>query len=576
VEKRAVITIVVCTVLFFVWVEVVSPLIWPKKPPEIPQEAPPVQPEAPPKETPPVIVEQPKPTGYSGKERTMIYGPFVAKFTSKGAGLESLQVRTNGDKLVALLGIVEPDRSNFAVRIPESGVDLAQIDWDLKDPTAPNRVTFEYVVPGQWKVTKEFALEEARHALGFSLQFQSLDGQSREVRPELLPFNGILHDSDYRYEEFCQGIAGIESSGSWSIETVNTKDVIKEPKLFDDPRRDWIGLKNRYFAAVFLPKEDRDRRATEGFRFHTLDFRTYHELQGDRRNITTSVPCRVTIPKQGNEAIYFQAYLGPIRSEDLEKMGRGLGGLFNPSGFDFVAGGILWILNLGNTLFHNYGIAILFTTLVIRILLFPLSKKSQVSMYRIQQLGPKLQILRDRYKEDREKFGQEQMKLFRENKINPMSGCLPLLLQLPIFIGMYGVLDAAFDLRQSPFAWWIRDLSMPDHLLGPWKPVEFLFVTVDALNLLPIVMTITWFLQSYFAPRSADPQMAMQQKMMMIMPVVFGVMCYNLASGLSFYFFVNSLLSMAETKLIKKFFLPREGSEKASAERSKVKGVVSK
>ena len=117
---------------------------------------------------------------------------------------------------------------------------------------------------------------------------------------------------------------------------------------------------------------------------------------------------------------------------------------------------------------------------------------------------------------------------------------------------------------------------MPDHLLGPWKPVEFLFVTIDALNLLPIVMTITWFLQSYFAPRSADPQMAMQQKMMMIMPVVFGVMCYNLASGLSFYFFVNSLLSMAETKLIKKFFLPREGSEKASAERSKVKGVVSK
>jgi membrane protein insertase Oxa1/YidC/SpoIIIJ len=106
----------------------------------------------------------------------------------------------------------------------------------------------------------------------------------------------------------------------------------------------------------------------------------------------------------------------------------------------------------------------------------------------------------------------------------------------------------------------MKDMSQPDHLIGPWTPFEIpLLITtlsIDALNLLPIVMTFTWFLQAYLTPRSPDPQMASQQKMMMAMPVVFGLMCYGLASGLSLYFLVNSLLGMAELKLIKKVFLP--------------------
>jgi YidC/Oxa1 family membrane protein insertase len=235
--------------------------------------------------------------------------------------------------------------------------------------------------------------------------------------------------------------------------------------------------------------------------------------------------------------------------------------LFRPMAeiVNLVAPLILGVLGFLAGVFGNHGVAIMATTLCIRLCLFPLSRKSQVSMYKMQQLGPKIQTLRDRYKDDQQKFGMEQMKLFREHKINPLSGCLPMVLQMPIFIAMYSVFEMSVELRGAHFLW--MDLSQPDHLVGPWPPIHIPLVglTLDAFNLLPIIMTITWFLQSWFAPRSPDPQMAAQQKMMLAMPVVFGLMCYNLASGLSLYFFVNSLLSMTEQKLIKKFFLKPPG-----------------
>jgi YidC/Oxa1 family membrane protein insertase len=177
----------------------------------------------------------------------------------------------------------------------------------------------------------------------------------------------------------------------------------------------------------------------------------------------------------------------------------------------------------------------------------------------MQALSPKIQALKERYKDDQQKYGVEQMRLFKENKVNPVAGCLPVFIQMPIFIGMYSVFEMSIDLRHAPFIAWMTDLSQPDRLLGPWKPFEIpLLITtlsIEAFNVLPILMTITWFLQAYFTPRSPDPQMAQQQKMMMWMPIIFGLTCYGLASGLSLYFLTNSLLSMGEQKIIKKYIL---------------------
>jgi YidC/Oxa1 family membrane protein insertase len=144
---------------------------------------------------------------------------------------------------------------------------------------------------------------------------------------------------------------------------------------------------------------------------------------------------------------------------------------------------------------------------------------------------------------------------------------------MPIFIGMYSVFEMSIDLRQAPFLAWIDDLSQPDRLLGPMSkpfviPLLITDLTIEALNVLPILMTITWFLQAYFTPRSPDPQMAQQQKMMMWMPIIFGLTCYGLASGLSLYFLANSLLSMGEQKIIKKYILKIDKDGKPLAQGS--------
>ncbi|MBI2900726.1 MAG: YidC/Oxa1 family insertase periplasmic-domain containing protein [Planctomycetes bacterium] len=574
-EKRGLITIVVCTLLFFLWIGVISPWIWPPEKPAspTPQTKPAPQP-APEKPAllagrvqggkPTITPEVSKPRELDAVSGMVTLGRYEVAYTSKGGGLDRVLFRTDRGTVPILVPIM-PDRPHFAVRVPQAGVPLEQVHWRVSVDREKLQIRFEYAVQDRWLFSKVFTFDEKRCAFRLLIEFRNLHPESLplELKPEILPFGGIAHDSDYRYEEYCQALVGLRKSDSWSLETISTKDVgydPAKPKVVQEGRNDWMGLKNRYFAAVFVPAGDRDVKAVEDFRFACLPWNVWKQT-GEKRNITTSVPLKPFILGKQAEAFEFTVYLGPIRSQELSEVPRGLSEIYDPSGFNFIAVGILFVLNVGFSLFKNYGIAILFTTIVIRLLLFPLSKKSQVSMYRIQQLGPKLAILRERYKDDRERFGQEQMKLFREQKINPMSGCFPMLLQLPIFIGMYGVLDSAYDLRQTPFYLWIHDLSMPDRLVSFQAGMDLLFFTVDALNLLPIIMTVTWFLQSYFAPRSDDPQMAAQQKMMMFMPVVFGVMCYSLASGLSFYFFVNSLLSMGETKLIKKFFLPKEGSK---------------
>lgn len=573
-EKRSVSAIVVCTVIFLVWVYGIHPLIWPpvqveprleKEPPKKEKRVDPdpgVDPEVRPGKEDPDKASLPeeKPAAlYPSRTQTIDFGKYVTEFTSRGGGIHRLTLKME-DGEVPILVPLELDRPHFGLAAKDVGVDLLSVDWDmLYDLAKPHTITFKYRVKNEWEVIKIFTFDEKKHIVNFLLEFQSVDGSEHEVDLQFFPFNGIHHDSEYRNAEFCQGLVGIDKGG-WSVDTYTSSQVIlenHEPTVVDNGDRRWIGVKNRYFTAVLIPEGTQELSLIRSFNFNCLTTDAF--LREDRRvNVVTSLPFVPMNVKKNPRTLQFTAYLGPVKEQFLgEVKNRGLEEIYDPSGFNAIAVIILWILAFWHSVVGNYGVAILLTTIVIRICIFPLTRKSQISMHKIQKLQPKIKVLRDRYADDKQKLGVEQMKLFRENKVNPMSGCLPILLQFPIFIGMYGVLDSAFDLRHQPFFWWIQDLSIPDRLVSFGSPFSLLFFEVDALNLLPIVMTITWFLQSYFTPKPEDPQMQMQAKMMMYMPVFFGVLCYNLASGLSFYFFVNSLLSMGEMRLIKKVLIPR-------------------
>jgi len=181
-------------------------------------------------------------------------------------------------------------------------------------------------------------------------------------------------------------------------------------------------------------------------------------------------------------------------------------------------------------------------TVIVRIPFIPLVNKGQKSMRKLQELQPKLTEVREKYKKDPQRMQKETMEIYKKYKVNPMGGCLPMLLQIPVFFALYKVLMVAIELRDAPFILWIRDLSAPDTLFGHF-PSSFPLVGGFALGPLPIAMGITMVIQQKMTPSSLDPA---QNKMMMLMPVVFTFLFLNFASGLVLYWLVNNIFSIAQ------------------------------
>ncbi|HEX5958862.1 MAG TPA: membrane protein insertase YidC, partial [Hyphomicrobiaceae bacterium] len=230
--------------------------------------------------------------------------------------------------------------------------------------------------------------------------------------------------------------------------------------------------------------------------------------------------------------------------------------LFDWGYFWFLTKPLFTLLHWLGQLLGNYGLAILATTVVVKLLFFPLANKSYESMAKMKLLQPEMEKLRARYPDDRAKQQQEMMVLYREKKINPMAGCLPIVLQIPVFFALYKVLYLNIDMRQAPFFGWIKDLSAPDptsifNLFGllPFTPPEFLHV-----GIWPIIMGITMWVQMQLNPQQADP---MQQRIFNWMPVMFTFLLANFASGLVIYWAWNNLLSLTQQYIIMK----RNGAE---------------
>ncbi len=260
----------------------------------------------------------------------------------------------------------------------------------------------------------------------------------------------------------------------------------------------------------------------------------------------------VELKPQTSAALEFTYYLGT--KDQLSNLDKTYHVVDDYGFFGFISRLLLWIMGFFYNIFHNYGIAIICLTLVVKACLFPLTKKQQVSMAKYQKqmkvFQPQLRKLQEKYKDDKQKMNQEVMKLYKEHGINPLplGGCLPIFLQLPIFIGLYQALYYSIDLRQASFLW-ITDLSQPDHLINFGTYVMWLG---DYLNILPIIMTVVWMIQQKMTPKPEDPQMQQQQKVFMYMTVFFGFMFYHIAAGLVLYWMVMNLFGIVEQMIIKK------------------------
>ncbi len=298
----------------------------------------------------------------------------------------------------------------------------------------------------------------------------------------------------------------------------------------------WAGTTSRYFLTSVMPATPMDARLKLSFANDLVTNRLIQKM--DRLDPGT----------QGKFS--FQYYMGPKSLKILGKMDNDLKKAINFGFFDILAKPLLTGMNIIHDFLPNYGIAIILLTILIKLVFWPLGTKSYKSMSEMKKVQPLMMEIREKYKDDKQRMNQEIMGLYKTYKVNPASGCLPLLVQMPIFFALYRMLYQAIELRHAPFFGWIADLSGPDRLFS----FDFAIPLMDApygIPVLTLLMGASFLLQQKMTPTAGDP---MQAKMMMLMPIFMTVLFINFPSGLVLYMFVNNIISMGQQFYTQKKF----------------------
>jgi len=307
------------------------------------------------------------------------------------------------------------------------------------------------------------------------------------------------------------------------FQKVAFSDIDKGKAQFTKISEDgWVAILQHYFFSAWLPKNGMPR---EFFARRIEDGLYAAGVTVPVGAIAAGASASVTVP----------FYTGPEEQEKLAKIAPGLELTIDYGWLTVIAVPLFWVLAWLYQWVGNWGVAIILLTVIIKLLFYPLSAASYRSMARMRVLAPKLQKLKDQYGQDRQRLQQAMMEMYKSEKINPLGGCMPIVVQIPVFIALYWVLLASVELRHAPFMLWIDDLAAPDTLFGIWFGMP--------IGLLPILMAATMWVQTLLNPEPPDP---VQARIMKIMPIVFSVFFFFFPAGLVLYWLVNNVLSIAQ------------------------------
>jgi YidC/Oxa1 family membrane protein insertase len=421
------------------------------------------------------------------------------------------------------------NQENYAVEI----VDGKSAGTSL---TAPATVVMR-LRRGDLLIEKRFHFEDKNFLVEFAARIQR---GNQAVRGRILLGQDIGPEQEHLLNPSIQLTAVADLGGKIQREAAPKNE--NEVKTISGDVR-WAGLDIQYFALIAIPSQP-----VSAFEIQRRPAQTVG-LSGEQltRNLI-----RVTMPADGTGA--YRIYLGPKMQTYLDGVpGGSLAGVINYGMFSVIVKPLLVGLRFINQYTHNFGLAIILLTFVLTLLLFPFRLKQMVSMKKMQVLQPKIKEIQEKYKRykktdpKRAEMNQEVMAIYKEHKVNPLGGCLPLLLQMPLLFAFYSLLAYSIELRQAPFFGWLHDLSMK-----------------DSYYILPIVMGITMLISQKMTPMSpgADPT---QAKMMMIMPVVFTVFFLNVSSGLNLYFLCSNVFQIAFQKVAERWIGDRGSVSKSKS-----------
>ncbi|HIO46033.1 TPA: membrane protein insertase YidC [Candidatus Poribacteria bacterium] len=426
-------------------------------------------------------------------------------------------------------------------------------DIKLTPRNSKQSLTFYRDVGDALRVFKKFTFYYDRYFVDLDLSFENLsdnvlttplDESGYELKwgpgisADLLPHE-VKSGAISRYGK--KGVFAYTGEG-------NLKEKLEESE--ESASIKWVGITNKYFAVLMLPDPK-------------LEAEYKREVSGEETSkgvVAPNASAVLKIKPKGKQTNLFRIYVGPKIEKILKQVE------YRSTGFDkpypspllhkivdfgwlfFLVWPMLWVLNGCYKIFGNYGIAIILLTVIMKIILFPLTRKSYQSMKDMQRLQPEIAELREKYRDDPQKLNQATMLLYKRHKVNPFGGCLPMLPQMPMFFAIFSLLGSAVELRGQPFFLWIDDLTAPDEFLLLPFTLPFLG---NSLRILPIINAVaTWFSSKMTGTAPAADNT--QAKMMQYLPFIFVFMFYNWASGFVLYWLAQSVFTIGQNLVTKK------------------------
>ena len=350
------------------------------------------------------------------------------------------------------------------------------------------------------------------------VRYEIMNGSVSAITPSA--YYQIVHDSESNQGSMMMPTftGGAFYTKADNFVKINFGDMADEA-LSKTSQDGWVGLVQHYFASAWIPATNVTRE------FYTK------KLSNSLFAIGAVVP-GTNISPGANSVMGAQLFAGPQTEKDLLTAAPGLEYAVDYGWLTIVAKPLFWVLSQINSYVHNWGVAIILLTVLIKAAFYPLSAKSYKSMAQMRELAPRLQSMKEKFGDDKQKMQQAMMEMYRTEKINPMSGCLPILVQIPVFIALYWMILGSVELRHAPFFGWIQDLSAID----PWY-------------VLPVLMGATMIIQTYLNPPPTDP---IQAKVMKVMPIVFSIFFFFFPAGLVLYWLVNNVLSILQQWYVNK------------------------
>jgi YidC/Oxa1 family membrane protein insertase len=453
------------------------------------------------------------------------------------------------------------------------------IPWTIISSGA-DRASFGFTHPdGTLALVMSYAMDPSRPSVVTTLRVHNVGSTRIELLPRVLAVNGI--HQDYAPAE-TQFLCGAYHSGGDQAGTMQRVDVPDQNEwapaankdAFDIANLDYVAVKSRFFAVICAPVAGSPGVAAAPRAESPVDgpgasasaavpgagagsdrfrFRYKHErMPWTQPALFVFPPALALEPGAAGERSWSITASG-MRNADLALLTPAEQRLKYTDGmyrfFKVLADALIWCLTKIWLLVRNYGVAVIVLTVLLKALLHRTTFKQQASLLKMQKLAPEMKFLQERHKNDKQKLGLETMALYKKHGVNPLSGCLPMFIQLPMFMALYQAFNHSADMRGQSFLW-INDLTLPDQVWA--APVGWLsWLTINPLALLYIGVTV-WMSFSTKPPPASDPQQEQMQKMMRWLPVIFGVIFYNMPAGLVLYFTVNAILSTIEIKLVKR------------------------